>query len=212
VSRIYDIDSGTGLAGPAVALALGAALYGAAFGLWRSPFQSLCSAVKMPLLLVAVVLTTTVVNTMLAKALGAPLSWRHTLAGMLTGLATAALLLGALSPVAAFFALQCPAPGATGDATAYRALLVAHTAAVGACGFAGCARLLRYLRREVPDPRRAGRVLVAWLLTTGLAGCEWSWVLSPFLAKPGLPVPLINPDAFSGNFFEYLWRVASHGA
>jgi len=42
----------------------------------------------------------------------------------------------------------------------------------------------------------------------GFVGCELSWILSPFLAKPGISVPFINPDAFRSNFFEYLWRTA----
>ena len=197
-------------ASAAVLLLGGAALYGFVFGLWRSPWQGALSAAKLPLVLFATVALSGCVNGMLAQTLGSGLSFRRTLVCILLGLAVSAVLLAAVSPVALFFVLQLAPPGAPGDLTVYRALLPLHTAAIGACGVAGCIRLYRLLLAVAPNPAAAGRTLASWILVSGLVGCEVSWVASPFLARPDLPVPLLNPGAFQGNFFEYLWRT-THG-
>lgn len=193
----------------AVALLAGSAMFGAAFGGWRSWEQALLSAGKMPLLMVSVTAFSAVVNTLMAQALGARLSFRQTLGSMLLAFAIASVLLGALAPVTAFFAWQAPSPGAPGDMNAYRTLLVLNTAVVGAAGIAGNLQLYRLLGALTASRHKALRVLVAWMLVGGLAGCELSWVLSPFLARPDVPVPVLNPNAFKSNFFEYLFHSAA---
>ncbi len=192
-----------------LAIVAGSSLYGAAFGLWRSPLQAGLSAVKMPLLLVSVTAASGVINGMLAQVLGSGLSLRQVWTCILVSLAVSAILLGALSPVALFFACQAPPPDLPGALSTYRMLLPAHTALIGLCGIIGNIRAYRLLTAIPRAAPVAGRVLLSWIAVSGLTGCELSWVLSPFLAKPGLAVPFINPDAFNGNFFEYLWRAAA---
>ncbi len=194
-----------------IALTAGAACYGVAFGIWRSPRQALYSALKMPVLLLSVTAVSMLINMMLAQRLGARLSTRQVATCILMSLTISAVILGALSPVTAFLSLQCPPPRADGAFTVYRFLLLSHTAVVGIAGIAGNIRLYRLLVRLTPSTRIAARVLVSWILVTGLVGCELSWIMSPFLAKPGIPVPFINPNAFSGNFFEYAWRALTGG-
>jgi hypothetical protein len=104
-----------------------------------------------------------------------------------------------------FFALQIPGPDSPNAMSVYRLLLPAHTAVIGLCGIIGHVRLYQLLRSLTGSTALARRVLGVWILVAGMAGGELSWVFSPFLAKPGIPVPMWNPDAFHGNFFEYLW-------
>jgi hypothetical protein len=92
---------------------------------------------------------------------------------------------------------------------ACRVLLVMHTGVVGLCGIMGNTRLYRLLNALTGSPRLSIRVLVSWILVSGLVGCELSWVLSPFLGRPDVEVPFFNPNAFTSNFFEYLWMMAS---
>ena len=199
------VRSGTAAAACGWLLA-GTACYGAVFGIWRSPEQACVSAVKMPLFVFLLVAFSALINVLLANVLGARLSSVQVTLCVLMGLAVTAIILLAVSPIMLFFALQCPPPSALNAMRVYWALLIAHTAVIGVAGVIGNVRLYRLLTRLIPSPNVARRVLASWLLITGLAGCELSWVLSPFLAKPALPVPLLNPNAFTGNFFEYLWR------
>ncbi|VGO17059.1 hypothetical protein PDESU_05653 [Pontiella desulfatans] len=182
----------------------GSALYGVAFGIWRSPLQACYSAIKMPLLFLSIVATSGTANAMLSQALGAGLSFRQVFRCIAIGMAIAAALLGALSPVALFFAVQLPVSSA-----AYPWVLLGHTALVGLCGTVGIIHLHRLLRTLTTMPNR---VLTAWFLVSGFVGCQLSWIFSPFLAMPDRPEPFFNPAAFSGNFYEYLWHTLFGGA
>jgi hypothetical protein len=191
------------------AVIVGSALFGFAFGIWRSPEQALCSALKMPVMIVVLVGISSLINIMLAHVLGSTLSAAQTTTCVLLSLAVTSLMLAALAPVMLFFAFQCPAPGQAGALLSYRCLLAGNTCVVAFAGIAGNVRLHRLLCRMTTGPAMASRVLLSWILVTGLAGCELSWVFSPFLALPDHPVPFLNPDAFRSNFFEYLWHTVS---
>jgi len=197
----------TTAAGLVYALA-GSAVFGAAFGCWRAPLQALYSALKMPVLILAVTGFSAVINTLLAQALGAALSFRQVLGCMLTGFAITSILLAAVAPCTLFFAWQAPPPDSSAALLSYRVLLPLNTAVVGVCGILANLRLFRLLATLTGSSRLAARVLIAWILASGLAGCELSWVLSPFLARPDLPIPFFNPNALTGNFFEYLFKAA----
>jgi len=184
----------------------GMACFGAAVGAWRSPQQVLYGAVKMPLMLHAVAWLSIVANVMLNWLLGGGLSLRQVRRCILGALAVQALLLGSLSPVFLFFACQLPGPESWQAPSVYRYLLAALVASVGASGVVGYARLFRLLAALAPDRATAGRLWLAWVLTTGLVGTQCSWMLSPFVQQPGVPVPFWNTAAFSGNFFEHVWR------
>ena len=195
--------------GACAAILVGTLAYGFSFGIWRSPTQACYAAVKMPLLIFSVTVASSLINTMLAQVIGSGLSYRQVWICILVSLAITAALLGSLSPVLLFFACCLP-PVDSADATSvYRTILLGNTTLVGVCGIVGNVQLYRLLRNLTASPAIACRVLLSWIFVSGLVGCELSWILSPFLAKPGEPVPLINPDAFSGNFFEYVWRAMS---
>lgn len=197
--------------GPVVACAglwllAGAAGYGATFGAWRGVEQAAYSALKMPLFIVGLVLVSSVLNVMLAQVLGARLTALQVGVCILLGLSIMTVILLALCPVMAFFAWQSPSPESPAALNTYRALLLANTSVIALAGILGNIRLYGLLRRLTGSSQVANRVLLGWLLTTGLAGSELSWVLSPFLARPDIPVPFLNPNAFTSNFFEYLWH------
>jgi hypothetical protein len=197
------------IASASFAVLAGSAAYGAVFGLWRSPLQAGLSAVKLPLLIFSVTAASGLINGMLAQVLGSGLSLRQTLTCILLSLAISSLLLGALAPAVLFLACQAPPSDLPGAMAVYRILLPAHTALIGACGIAGNIHAYRLLKGIPQSAPVAGRILLSWIAVSGLTGCELAWVFSPFLAKPGLAVPFINPDAFNGNFFEYLMRAAA---
>jgi hypothetical protein len=207
---VARVEAGKGLAGVigscAVVILVGGAAFGAAFGAWRSIEQAIYSAVKMPALLFAVAILSGAANAMLAQALGVRLSFRQVLTCMLMAFAIASALLGSISPWVAFLILQAPGGGHPDAVISYRFLLPVLTALIGCAGLAGTGKLMQLLQHLAGSRAAALRLLACWIFVSGLAGCELSWLFSPFLARPDLPVPFLNPNAFRSNFFEYIWR------
>jgi len=195
-----------------LALAAGAAAYGFAFGLWRHPLQACYSAAKMPLLFAVIVLCSAVINFMLARLLGASLSLRLVLITILLGMTVTAVLLGATSPIVAFFVLQLRAPGSLspvpdrGLMRVYSLLIPLHVTVVAAAGIVGNLRVLNLLVFLTGSKRTAWRVLVAWLLVIGFVGCELSWLFSPFLCKPTYAPHVFSREYFQQNFYERIWQ------
>lgn len=103
---------------------------------------------------------------------------------------------------AALAAKEGPPP-ATRALVACAAWLVA---AVALAGLAGYVRVHRLLRRETADHGLVRRVLLAWIAISGFVGSEVCWICTPMLARPDLPVPFLNPNAFRMNMYEYLWH------
>ncbi len=194
------------LASCLVCLLIGSAVFGAAFGIWRAPLQAGMSAVKMPLLMLSTTAFSALINALMAQTLGARLSFRQTLACMLLAFAVTSAVLASLAPIDAFFAWQMPGPETPEAMVSYRTILVMNTAVVGAAGMLGNLHLYRVLAALTGSRRMAARVLTAWILATGLVGCELSWVMSPFLCRPDKALHILNPNAFDNNFFEYLFQ------
>lgn len=194
------------LASCAVVMAVGGMAYGAAFGMWRSWTQAAYAAVKMPAMLFLVSALCGAANTAMAQALGLRISLRQAVAVMFIAFAIASAFLGSIAPCVAFLAAHAPSPSSAAGMAAYRVLLPAMTGLVGVAGLAGCARLHRLLVAVAGSRELAHRVLACWIAVCGLVGGEISWLFSPFVARPDLPVPFLNPNALRGNFIEYLWR------
>ena len=188
------------------AIVIGSGIYGAVFGLWRSPEQALYSAIKMPLLMFSVTLASALVNSMLAKIVGSGLSTRQTFTSILLGFAVTSILLASLAPVMLFVIAQLPATGERGAEQVYGRLLAGHTAVIALCGVLGNMRLYSLVSALSNSVAATKRTVVSWIIVSGFVGCQLSWLISPFLARPDLPIPFWNPNAFKTNFFEYLWE------
>jgi len=223
VSRIVRGERLGGVAlGALGTLCLGAAAYGWAFGIWRASEQAVYSMIKMPVLLVSVILATTLLNSMLALLLRAPLGFRQSAVCILVGLATTAAILGALSPISVFISLSVPPPDplafglplthprAQAANRAAQGLLLFHVAVIATAGVLGNLRLFALLRRIGGRRDIALRVLVAWLGAELLVGSQLSWVLRPFLGRPHRSPELVSSEMFMGSFFEEIGEALSH--
>src|ERR1035437_8110843 len=84
----------------AVAIVIGAGVYGAVMGSWRGPWQALYTGIKLPLAILLTTLGNGLLNGMLAPLLGINLTFRQSLSAVLMSFAVASVVLGALSPVA----------------------------------------------------------------------------------------------------------------
>lgn len=186
----------------------GAAMYGAAFAIWRSPLQIVFSMAKMPMMMLAVTVTTGLLSAIVAQVMGSKLSFAQVGMCILFGFSITSVLLGALSPITAYLSTQVPGPETPGAMVHYRILLSSHTAIVGLCGLGGYWRLHALLSVLIEDAAVVWQVLAGWIGAAFLVGSQLSWLLSPFLCRPDTPITFFNPIAFQSNFFEYLWAAA----
>ena len=193
------------LLGCLFAILLGAGIYGAAIGCWRSPMQGVYTAVKLPLILLLTTLGNALLNGLLAPLLGLNLTLRQTSLAILLSFTILALILAAFSPLV-FFAVWNLPPMAAGPGRGMSYALI-QASQVGVIAFAGLTanvRLLQLLRHLSGSRAVAFRVLCAWLAGNLLLGTQLTWILRPFFGSPSLAVEFLRQDALRGNFFEAL--------
>ena len=188
----------------------GAGLFGAAIGCWRAPLQGVYSAVKFPLVVLLTALGNALLNSMLAPLLGLNLNLRQSLLAVLMSFTIAAAILGAFSPLMFFVVWNTPPlePGASISMTAHSLILLTQVGIIALAGIAANVRLLQLLQRLSGSVLVARRVVFAWLAVNLLLGSQLSWNLRPFVGTPHLPVEFLRADAFSGSFFETVFRAA----
>jgi hypothetical protein len=191
-------------------IVIGCGLYGSTVGIWRAPVQGLYTAAKFPLLIFLTCAGNALLNGILAQLLGSALSLRQTSLAILMSFATAALLLGALSPVTLFVIWNAP-PLASGRAvTGHSIVLLMHVAVIAWAGVVANRRLLQLVERFSGSRAIARRVLVGWLAGNLLLGAQLAWVLRPFIGSPHIPVQFLRDDPMRGNFYEAVARALQH--
>lgn len=223
---VARIAAGRGLArvagGALVAIVVGAGMYGGAFGLWRAPEQAVYSALKLPVLMLAVVFAAALINALLATLMRARIGFRQCAVAILVGFATTSTLLGALAPIAASvvaslpgpdphaFGLPLTSPTAMAANRSAQAILLGHVFAIALAGVLGNLRLYALLLQL--DGRRAvvRRVLAVWLGIELLVGSQLSWMLRPFLGRPHRSPELVSDVMFEGSFFAELGDALVH--
>lgn len=182
-------------------------IYGFTIGFWRAPLMGLFVAVKMPTLIFLTLAGNGLLNGMLGLLLGSGLGFRQSLMAQLMSFTIAALILGALSPVTFFMALNAPAPDADHAATAHSHFLVTHTLLIAMAGLFANLHLARLLLAVTqPGSRTASPTLFAWLAGNAFLGAQLSWILRPFFGTPSIEIAFLRPHPFDGTFYETVWR------
>lgn len=181
----------------------GAALYGAALGVWHGPRMALYAAVKLPLVLLATGTATLAFNTLAAAVFGERLRVLEAARLTASALAVAAALLAALAPVAALFSLAAHPPTAEARLD-HNLLYLLHVGLVGSCGLVGTASLWRSLAASCRSRRAARGVFCVWVGSLALVGGEVAWALRPFLGSVYEEVAFLRPDALDGNVYEFV--------
>ena len=189
-------------------ICVGAGLFGAAMGVWRSPLQAAYGAIKFPLIFLLTGFGNALLNGMLAPLLGLNLRFRESLLAILASFTIAAAILGAFSPLVSFLIWNTPplSETTTGSSAAYSLVKLVPVAMIAFAGVAANVQLVRLLRRLAGDATIANRILSAWLAVNLLLGSQLSWMLRPFIGSPDLPVEFLRATAFRGNFFENVFR------
>ena len=195
-----------------VVIFLGAGLYGAAMGVWRSPLQAVFTAVKFPLIILLTTLGNALLNGMLAPLLGLNIRFRQSLLAIFMSFTIAAAILGAFSPLLFFIVWNAPpmSPSEEVSTTAYSSIKLAQVAVIAFAGVAANLRLAQLLRRLSGSAAVTRRVLCAWLAGNLFLGTQLTWILRPFIGSPHLQVEFLRPDPFHSNFFETVFNTIKH--
>ena len=194
----------------ALVIVIGCALYGVTVGLWRAPIQGVYTAAKFPLLIFFTCAGNALLNGLFAQLLGSGLSFRETSFAILMSFATAALVLGALSPVTLFVIGNAPPLASSKAVAGHSVTLLMHVAVIAYAGVLGNQRLFRLVERLSGSRVIATRVMISWLAGNLLLGAQLAWVLRPFIGSPHIPVQFLRDDPLRGNFYEAVYRAVAH--
>ncbi len=182
---------------------IGASLYGLVLGFWRAPLQGLYAAIKLPLVLWLTALLSVVFLTLLCRLLEIPLTTFQVVLASLYCLAYAALVLGALAPVAALFQWALP-PMAPEAQYTHNILFITQTFMVAGAGVGGVVGLSSLLKKVCRERRQYRFLLAAWSLTYAFVGGEVSWITRPFVGSVYYPVQFLRKDALDHNLYEVI--------
>jgi hypothetical protein len=193
-----------GVAGYVAVIVVGAGLYGAAMGWWRSPVQAGYNAIKFPFVILATTVGNALLNGMLAPLLGLNLRFRQSLMTVLMSFTIAAAILGAFAPVLFFIIWNTPPLEGSREMpwNAYHFIKLIQVGIIAFAGVAANLRLFQLLLNLSGNRSIARRVLFAWLAGNLFLGSQLVWILRPFIGSPGLPVEFLRATAFQGNFYE----------
>lgn len=169
-------------------------------------------ALKLPALLFLTVAFNGMLNGMLASLLGAGMGFRQTVFVILLSFALFSILVGALSPVAFFVALNLPRFQAAAAGTAHSTTLALHVGLIAYAGVLAHFHLLRLLFRAAPTTKQALQTWAAWIAGNLFVGAQIAYVLRPFFGEPQLPVALLREDALASNFYLGLWGTLSQAS
>ena len=194
----------------AFVIVAGCALYGVTVGLWRAPIQGVYTAAKFPLLIFLTCAGNALLNGLFAQLLGSGLSFRGTSSAILMSFATAALVLGALSPVTLFVISNAPPLASSKAVAGHSVTLLMHVAVIAYAGVLGNQRLFRLVKRVSGSRAIAKRVMISWLAGNLLLGAQLAWVLRPFIGSPHIPVQFLRDDPLRGNFYEAVYRAVAY--
>ena len=185
---------------------LGSGMFGAAMGWWRAPEQAVYTAIKFPVVVLVTMMGNAVLNAMLAPLLGVNIGLRQSLLAVMMSFAIAAAIMGATSPLLAFFIWNTPPLEDQADSGGvHAAILLMIVAMVAFAGVVANLRLFQLLREISGSNASAKRVLLAWLAGNLFLGSQMSWILRPFIGSPGLPVQFLRDEPMKGSFFEAVY-------
>ena len=183
-------------------IVVGAGIYGAAIGLWRSGEQALFTAIKFPLILLLTTAGNALLNGVLAPLLGLNLTLRQASIAILLSFTLAATILAAFAPLVFFLVWNVPPLTSPEVRDAYAVIQLSQVGLIAFAGIVANVRLLQLLRELAGSRAVATRILVAWLAGNLLLGTQLTWIARPFFGSPNLPVQFFRQDALNGNFFE----------
>ena len=185
-------------------IALATLCYGFILGWWRSPLMAVYVGCKLPVVFLGSALVTSGFFWMSAIATGVNLGWRETLDGALSTLATAGHILLALVPVVFVMILTGASDSGSREEMrfAHSILMTTHITVFSVAGLVGLRRIAVELRSRAESQSSLSVMLVLWLVSFCIVGCQFGWIMRPLVGSPNICVELFRKDALDGNFFE----------
>ena len=183
-------------------------VYGMSVGIWRAPLQGLYVAMKFPLLIVLVTIGNAMINSMLAKVLGAKLTFKESFLAVLMSFAIASVILASFAPLMICLIWNSPAATDPDSTISHHAILLFNVFSIAFAGTVSNLHLYKLLIHLTGSQKESKQIIFSWLAVNLLLGSQLSWIMRPFIGGPEGAVEFLRSNAFAGNFFEAVFNTA----
>ncbi len=174
------------------------ALFGAVMGSTHSLWQTLSSAVKLPILFLATLIICAPTLYFFNVLFGSNQSLTQNVALILTAITVTAVLLLAFAPIILFFLLT------TSQYQFFKLLNVAIFIASGSMGVMFLSQGMRIVAGEGDGNDKARRwVLRLWMFLYAFVGSQLAWTIRPFIGAPSIDFELFRQ--LGGNFYTNIF-------
>lgn len=170
------------------------AIYGAIIGASSSWYQSLVSAIKLPILYILTAIVCFPTLYFFNVMFGSRRTAEQYLALLMTAMSTISMLLLGFAPVTLFFLLST---------NSYLFFLLLNVAIFAIAGFLGVNFFYQGMQ-FISEEDREGleirfKILRSWLVLYAFVGSQLGWILRPFFGTPGIPFQLFRD--LESNFY-----------
>jgi hypothetical protein len=174
------------------------ALYGMVMGSTHSLWQTLGSAVKLPLLFLATLIVCSPTLYFFNLIFGSNQSLTQNFCLILTAITVTAVLLLSLAPIVLFFLLT------TSNYQFFKLLNVAVFAISGGVGVVFLSQGMRIVSTVGKEGEKARRnVMRFWVVVYAFVGSQMAWTLRPFIGAPSMKFELFRQ--LGGNFYANIF-------
>ena len=174
------------------------ALYGAVMGSTHSLWQTLSSAVKLPLLFLATLVVCSPTLYFFNLIFGSNQSLAQNFTLILTAITVTAVLLLSFAPIVLFFLLT------TSHYQFFKLLNVGVFTLSGIVGVIFLSQGMRIVSDSGKEGVQARRNVVRlWILIYAFVGSQMAWTLRPFIGAPRLEFELFRQ--LGGNFYANIF-------
>lgn len=194
-----EIKEGLGLQSKMKAMIISSvsffAIYGAVLGSSHSLWQTMSSAVKLPLLFLATLFVCVPSLYFFGLLFGSKQSLRQNLTLILTAVTVTGVLLLSLAPITMFFLLTT---------THYQFFKLLNVGIFAVAGLMGVVFLYQGMKvvsgvdLEGANTRRW--VIFIWMFVYAFVGSQMAWTIRPFIGAPGVEFELFRQ--LGGNFYS----------
>jgi hypothetical protein len=174
------------------------ALYGAVLGSTHSLWQTLSSAVKLPVLFLATLIVCSPTLYFFNVLFGSNQSLTQNVALILTAITVTAVLLLSFAPIVVFFLLTT---------AGYQFFKLMNVSIFAICAIVGVTFLSQGMRivsaagKEGTTARRW--VMWLWVIVYAFVGSQMAWTLRPFIGAPSMQFELFRQ--LGGNFYTNIF-------
>jgi hypothetical protein len=194
-----EIREGRGLGEKIRAMVLSSsvffAIYGAVMGSTHSLWQTLSSAVKLPVLFLATLFVCVPSLYFFSLLFGSRQSLRQNLTLILTAVTVTAVLLLSLAPITLFFLLT------TSQYQFFKLLNVGIFAVSGLMGVVFLYQGMKVVAGSDAEGANTRKwVMIIWMFVYAFVGSQMAWTIRPFIGAPGVEFELFRQ--LGGNFYS----------